>query len=165
MKVSKFLPALSLVLMAGVLAACSGIQTVGSYPSQFAIEARQINATHRLNQCPLGSKLDMVVNFGTGSDKLSSKGAATVKKVAAVLKDPSFRGRVTVVGYTDSTGDAAKNMALSQRRANRVMNALIAQGVPANMLSAEGLGEADPVATNSTSAGRAANRRAVFVVN
>ncbi|MDX2027494.1 MAG: OmpA family protein [Alphaproteobacteria bacterium] len=163
--VSKFLPALTLVLMSGMVISCSGMKTVSSYPGQVSIEAREINATHRVNQCALGSKLDMVVNFATGSDKLSAKGTATVKKVAAILKDPSFRGRVTVVGYTDSKGDPTKNLALSQRRAARVMNALIAQGVSANVLSAEGLGEADPVATNSTAAGRAANRRAAFVVN
>jgi OmpA-OmpF porin, OOP family len=66
---------------------------------------------------------------------------------------------VEVAGHTDSIGNDAYNMALSERRANTVRDFLIANGVPADRLTARGYGETDPIADNSTDAGRAQNRR------
>jgi outer membrane protein OmpA-like peptidoglycan-associated protein len=64
-----------------------------------------------------------------------------------------------VGGHTDSTGSAAVNRPLSQRRAAAVRDYLIARGVPAAQVVAEGLGPDDPVADNATEQGRQANRR------
>jgi outer membrane protein OmpA-like peptidoglycan-associated protein len=64
-----------------------------------------------------------------------------------------------VVGYTDSTGSMQGNQILSQNRAQSVVNALVQRGVPGNRLAAQGNGQSNPVADNSTEAGRAANRR------
>jgi OOP family OmpA-OmpF porin len=69
-----------------------------------------------------------------------------------------------IKGYTDSAGSDAANLALSQARAERVMNELIARGLSAQQVRAQGFGEADPVATNDTPEGRAQNRRVVFGV-
>lgn len=66
---------------------------------------------------------------------------------------------VIAVGYTDSIGTEQYNLGLSQRRANAVKAYLVSKGVPANRIYTEGKGEADPIATNSTAAGRAKNRR------
>lgn len=65
-------------------------------------------------------------------------------------------------GFTDNTGDAALNVQLSQKRTQAVRTYLIEHGVPADTLTAEGFGDAHPVADNATVAGRSANRRIAF---
>jgi outer membrane protein OmpA-like peptidoglycan-associated protein len=64
-----------------------------------------------------------------------------------------------VGGYTDNTGDKAYNLKMSQERDRNTMNELVAGGVAASRLSAEGYGEQFPVATNDTDEGRQRNRR------
>lgn len=64
-----------------------------------------------------------------------------------------------IVGYTDSLGSDAYNQKLSERRAESVKNVLIQEGVDASRLTSAGMGEANPVADNSTKEGRAQNRR------
>lgn len=72
--------------------------------------------------------------------------------------------RIEVVGHTDSTGDAAYNQDLSERRAYAVRRILISNGVAASRIYATGMGEMQPVASNSTAAGRQQNRRVeVFI--
>lgn len=72
--------------------------------------------------------------------------------------------RVEVIGHTDSTGAAAYNMDLSQRRANAVAGILRAGGVASNRIAAVGRGMTQPVASNDTAAGRAQNRRVEIVI-
>ena len=62
-------------------------------------------------------------------------------------------------GHTDSTGEDAYNMGLSQRRAESVRSYLVSKGVKASRLEAKGYGETKPVASNDTNEGRAKNRR------
>ncbi len=69
--------------------------------------------------------------------------------------------KVRIAGYTDSTGPEAYNMKLSERRAAAVAAYLNANGIAADRISTKGFGEADPVASNATAAGRQQNRRAV----
>ena len=66
---------------------------------------------------------------------------------------------VLIVGHTDSQGSDSYNQGLSERRAAAAKNFLVTQGVPANRIRTEGLGESEPVASNDTDAGRAQNRR------
>ena len=67
-----------------------------------------------------------------------------------------------ISGYTDSSGDDQKNLELSQRRARSCKNYLIGKEVAASRMVSDGFGEVNPVASNSTSAGRAQNRRVEF---
>jgi OOP family OmpA-OmpF porin len=68
--------------------------------------------------------------------------------------------KVSVVGFTDSRGDENYNMKLSQRRADAVKKYLVDSGnVKADMIAAEGRGEADPVGDNKTKDGQFQNRR------
>jgi hypothetical protein len=70
-----------------------------------------------------------------------------------------------VEGYTDNVGGDAYNQKLSEQRANRVQNFLASQGVPIQNVSAIGYGTSNPVADNSTAAGRQQNRRVEMVVS
>ena len=72
--------------------------------------------------------------------------------------------KVEIGGHTDSAGIAAKNQALSERRAQAVKKFLVKEGVAAERLDAVGYGAAKPVDGNDTPAGRANNRRVEFKV-
>ncbi|MBL7802921.1 MAG: OmpA family protein, partial [Saprospiraceae bacterium] len=69
---------------------------------------------------------------------------------------------VKLLGYTDDSGTSAYNLDLSKRRAEAARTALVGLGVAPERISAEGLGEADPVAPNTTEANRARNRRVMM---
>ncbi|WP_336152710.1 OmpA family protein, partial [Escherichia coli] len=84
--------------------------------------------------------------------------ANTLTGVAMVLKEYP-KTAVNVIGYTDSTGGHDLNMRLSQQRADSVASALITQGVDASRIRTQGLGPANPIASNSTAEGKAQNRR------
>ena len=71
---------------------------------------------------------------------------------------------VEIGGHTDSRGADDYNLELSQRRAAAVMRYLTENGIEAGRLTSEGYGEARPIDTNDTDAGRARNRRVVFVI-
>jgi len=73
--------------------------------------------------------------------------------------------RVTVLGHTDASGSAQANTALSQERALNVVKALTSAGVNPGQLSAIAIGDAQPIAPNSTAAGRALNRRVEFLIS
>ena len=69
-----------------------------------------------------------------------------------------------VSGHTDSTGDAQLNDKLSEARANATINRLVSLGVPATRLLAEGKGQREPIASNDSAEGRAANRRVDLLI-
>lgn len=72
--------------------------------------------------------------------------------------------RVEVIGHTDSTGTAAYNQTLSERRASAVAGILSAGGVANSRIVTIGRGESTPVASNDTAAGRAQNRRVEVII-
>jgi OmpA-OmpF porin, OOP family len=103
------------------------------------------------------------IYFDTDSDRLKPESGAVLKQVAAGLqKNPNLK--LEVDGYTDSVGDSARNSDLSKRRAQAVMSVLVAQfGIEAGRLAVNGFGAAQPIASNDTADGRAANRRVEFL--
>ncbi len=102
------------------------------------------------------------VHFSTNAADILPESQPVLDGAATVLKaHPDWK--ISVEGHTDATGDAAANRALSQRRAQSVMAALVQRGVPAGSLSAAGFGPDRPVADNRTEAGRARNRRVELV--
>jgi OmpA-OmpF porin, OOP family len=95
--------------------------------------------------------------FETDSAALEPESREQLANAAEILKAyPSVR--VKIGGYTDNTGDAAHNLELSRARAATVRGELVALGVAADRLEAEGYGQEHPVASNASEAGRAANR-------
>ena len=103
------------------------------------------------------------VMFDVDSDRIKPESAATIKMIASGLQSNSGSNFV-IEGHTDSTGDAAHNMDLSQRRAEAVKSVLVAQfGIDGARLTTKGFGPTKPVASNNTPQGRAENRRVEFV--
>lgn len=96
--------------------------------------------------------------FRHNSDQINPISNKELNRTAALLKKYP-ENTITINGYTDSTGNAAYNVDLSQRRAKAVADALIERGVPASQVSYHGFGAANPVASNDTAADRAKNRR------
>jgi len=101
--------------------------------------------------------------FDTGKSTLKAGAKNTLGKIAAQLKGNSDV-HVSIEGHTDSVGNDEKNMELSEKRANAVCDYLVSNGIPADRVSATGKGEADPVASNKTAAGRLQNRRVEMVI-
>ena len=107
---------------------------------------------------------DSVVNFASSSAEVPESMAPFLKAAAADLKRLKAGHVLEIAGYTDNTGDAALNLALSQQRAEAVRDALVKDGADPDMLVAKGYGEADPVASNDTAEGRLKNRRIEYHV-
>jgi len=99
------------------------------------------------------------VRFKTGSSTITDDSHAQLKNLVAIIKafpNATFK----VGGYTDNTGDASTNLALSQKRADAVAAAILKDGAnKAQITKAEGYGQEHPVGDNSTADGRAMNRR------
>ncbi len=101
--------------------------------------------------------------FDTGSARLRPRSQAQLDNIAVVLKGcPAVH--LDIAGYTDNVGPAEANLRLSQNRAKAVVAQLAAKGVSPERLTAEGHGEEDAIADNSTEQGRAQNRRAALRV-
>ncbi len=96
--------------------------------------------------------------FATNSSDLTPASEQALGELVAELETYQEISAIEVVGHTDSTGQADYNLALSERRAAAVEQFLTA-AYPDAIVTSSGLGEASPVATNSTREGRAENRR------
>lgn len=117
-----------------------------------------------LLQAELDSLQDEIrenVVFGTDSAELSDLARSTLDKVVAAM-DRYQRPVVETGGHTDSQASDAYNLDLSQRRSNSVVAYLIEQGIDEGRLRAVGYGESQPIADNTTEAGRLQNRRVEF---
>lgn len=108
--------------------------------------------------------------FPEGGRELSEAGKAMLAKLAPGLKDLSGQ-RIVVIGFTDGVpiGDGlyqrlAGNVELSKARADAIAGFLTAQGVPAALIASVGLGEAHPLASNTTASGRAKNQRVEIAI-
>lgn len=103
------------------------------------------------------------IYFDVNKDVVKAESFGTIKSIADVLKEnPDVR--IKIIGHTDSDGDNAKNLDLSQRRAKSVMNELVNMfGIEASRIETDGMGETKPVAPNDTPVNKALNRRVEFI--
>jgi len=102
-------------------------------------------------------------NFDVGKSVLRPAARARLDSLARELNRPDARSvNITITGYTDSVGSDEYNMKLGMARAMSVQSFLVDHGVDASRMTADSKGKADPVAPNSTAAGRALNRRVVI---
>ena len=120
------------------------------------LEARQ---TQRGWVITVGSDL----LFDVGRSRLKPGGRHAIDNLARIMRQEPER-KIVIEGFTDSSGGEAANRRLSERRAQAVRNALVQRGVASSRIVARGLGEAYPVASNESPAGRQLNRRVEILI-
>ena len=104
------------------------------------------------------------VLFDTNQAQLKPGGMRSVQKLADFFKQYPKRN-VMIEGFTDSTGSTSRNQSLSEERAGSVRTALLNMGIGTERITSRGYGEAYPVASNDTAAGRQLNRRVEIIVS
>ncbi len=104
------------------------------------------------------------IHFDTASDVIQPQSYRLLDQVASILRSVSYIHLVRIEGHTDDRGDDEYNLDLSQRRADSVLRYMLDAGISARRIEAVGYGEADPVASNDSSGGRAENRRVEFTI-
>ena len=104
------------------------------------------------------------INFITGSAHLGPRSLRVINDLSAVVRHclANTGLAVEIGGYTDSQGEDAANLELSQQRAAAVVEAMALRGVDKQAMTAQGFGEQQPIADNNTKEGRAKNRRTTF---
>lgn len=103
------------------------------------------------------------INFDPGSAQVSEESLPALDALAQAMKNCT-EFRMEVAGFTDNQGREEMNLQLSQQRAQAVIHGLLDRGVLVGNLDAKGYGEAQPIASNDTEAGREQNRRIDFVL-
>jgi len=126
---------------------------------------KQLNDVLQTTDTPRGLVVNMAdVLFETGKYNLSTDAQLKLAKLSGIIQaHPGLN--LAIEGYTDTTGSADFNMKLSQQRADTVRDFLISQGLLPDTITSKGFGEANPIADNSTAAGRKQNRRVEIVVS
>lgn len=120
-------------------------------------------ATCSTLQADIGGLLKTPINFDPDGITLAPRSQQLVGQIASKVRAcPEMK--LTVVGYTDSTGTDASNVPLSAARAKSVADELISDGVAAASVTSKGAGSTKPLADNATPAGRAQNRRVEITV-
>ena len=101
--------------------------------------------------------------FDVNSDKIKSESYGTLNEISQVLKDnPTVKVKIT--GHTDSDGDDKSNLDLSKRRAASVKNSLSKDfGIDVTRMETDGKGESEPASPNTSTEGKANNRRVEFI--
>ncbi len=98
------------------------------------------------------------ISFASGQDEIAPRLMPILDQFAQGLNQQTAM-EVRIVGHTDSTGSDAINLPLSVQRAQSARDYLVSRGVAASRISIDGRGAREPIADNSTEAGRARNRR------
>jgi outer membrane protein OmpA-like peptidoglycan-associated protein len=144
------------------LAAC---QTVPRIVHRFTLQ--QAAALTALDFKPVGENYELGLNerllFDIDSSNLTAAARQMLGHISATFKEVGIHG-AALEGHTDSTGAAAHNRELSLRRAVAVKAALVVAGMADASVRTVGKGEGQPIASNTTSDGRAQNRRVVIIV-
>ena len=126
---------------------------------------QQLNSILQTQETPRGLVVNLSdVLFATGRYDLKQDTQLKLARISGIfLAHPDLK--VQVEGYTDNVGGEQYNQKLSEQRASTVQSFLISQGISPQNVSAIGYGMSNPVADNSTAAGRKQNRRVEMVVS
>ena len=128
--------------------------------TELVLESAEDVRARELSQKLFAIETSKIV-FSPGSTELAADTIEILDAVAETIA--SYPDQIVEIsGHTDSSGDSVVNLELSRERAVAVRDYLVSKGLPSNQLRPIGYGESNPVADNSTSAGRAANRRIEF---
>jgi len=130
-----------------------------------AMDKLAVAAALAVKEEPRGTVITLpgAVLFPSAKWDLLPGARGKLDQVAEALKNQADH-KMIVEGHTDSQGNESSNMELSQKRAQAVRDYLVSRGVPADIISATGLGQGRPVADNRTAEGRQNNRRVEIVV-
>jgi chemotaxis protein MotB len=154
------------LVMSGLLAACVTQSAYDQLNQQLSAEISQGQVHITRLQGAIKVTVNSELLFPSGGWQMPPQAAKTIAEMAPVLA-PMQTAHIVITGYTDNVPIGPElrdqgiptNQVLSMKRAQTVMQYLISQGVNPALLTAQGLGDADPVASNDTAAGRAQNRR------
>lgn len=150
-------------------------EEINSREDQIAKQEQELEQNRRLIEelkargaDAYGSARGVVVNlpdvlFDFGSADLNSSADSTVREIARAISSVPNRD-ISIEGHTDSVGTYDYNQRLSESRARSVAQALTRNGVSRQQLKTRGLGESDPISSNSTDVGRTRNRRVEVVI-
>ena len=138
---------------------------VGVYMDKQQKELEDIEGAdvERVDEETLRVSFDSDILFAIDSSTLSEQSRFDLDEFAVVMNDYP-KTAILVQGHTDSTGSAAYNQGLSERRAQSVKNHLLMREVDPSRVASAGYGADYPVAENSTTAGRSQNRRVEILV-
>ena len=165
--------ALMPMLVSALLAACVPAQQYDALENDYNQLNQQLSGEigqQQVHITRLQGAIKVAVNsellFPSGGWQMPPQAAQIIARMAPILA-PFQQTTIVVTGYTDNVPigpelaaqGVTSNQQLSLKRAQTVAKFLVSQGVNANLVSAQGKGEADPVAPNDTPAGRAQNRR------
>jgi len=103
------------------------------------------------------------VYFDTNKSDIKGASATTLDKLAGIFKEYP-KSNILVEGHTDSDGAAEYNMGLSERRAKAVTSYLVSKGISSGRFTTKWYGEVQPVESNETASGKAANRRVELAI-
>ena len=152
-------------VLGGVVGGVAG-NVIGNKMDKQAKEIKNTLPGAEVERVGEGIKITLkenMVNFAFNKSDLTAVGKANLDKLATVLTNNPDTN-INIYGYTDSKGADSYNLDLSTRRAAAVKSYMSTKGIAANRMNTMGMGEADPVASNDTDAGRAQNRRVEFAI-
>jgi outer membrane protein OmpA-like peptidoglycan-associated protein/Tol biopolymer transport system component len=125
---------------------------------------KEIRKEIRLTSAKSGSKVVLKnIFFESGKSELRPQSTTELQRLVKVLKDnPAIK--IEISGHTDNVGDPKANQALSEMRAQEVMNYLVLNGIDKSRITAKGYGSSMPLESNDTEEGRMQNRRTEFKI-
>ncbi|HBR11953.1 MAG TPA: hypothetical protein DD740_07070 [Chryseobacterium sp.] len=152
-------------VLGGVVGGVAG-GVIGNKMDKQAKEIKEVLPGAEVERVGEGIKVTLhenTVNFDFNSSTLTPLAKINLDKLVTVLKNNPDTN-INIYGYTDSVGSDSYNLTLSAKRADAVKAYLTSKGVSSSRLFTQGMGEANPVASNDTDAGRAKNRRVEFAI-
>lgn len=126
-----------------------------------AVPAKQADAAPLKPIATAPRVQEIIVRFPNDASRLTSEGKQKLDQLVTDLGSSLSSSDIRVEGHTDSVGSDAHNDRLSLQRAQSVRDYLVGKGAQATRVTAVGMGERSPAASNETESGRSANRRAV----
>ncbi|HPW88033.1 MAG TPA: OmpA family protein [Kaistella chaponensis] len=152
-------------VLGGIVGGVAG-NVIGNKMDKQAKEIKETLPGAEVERVGEGIKITLkenMVNFAFDSSNLTAISKANLDKLATVLSNNPDTN-INIYGYTDSKGADSYNLSLSDRRAAAVKSYLSSKAVASARMNTMGMGEADPIASNDTDAGRAQNRRVEFAI-
>jgi OmpA-OmpF porin, OOP family len=141
----------------------------GEYYDQTIVTAQEMKQEVTADASSLGEEINKTgrvavygIHFDTNKATIQPDSEDTLNQIVKLMQDNADL-KLRVEGYTDNAGNAAANQVLSEKRAQAVVAWLSAHGVDKSRLAAQGFGDKNPVADNSSDDGRAKNRRVELV--